>query len=173
MTWLPWEHAWSSPGERLFVERQTEDGHTRHRFRSDGAAEGTVVIAHRDGKVLLIEVDRPAVRQRLLELPRGQGEPEDRNPIATGVRELSEETGEVLIEPIHLGWIYPDSGLQGDRVHVILGEVAQPGNTRGPAEYPRQRWLTPSAIDEMIRVGTMRDGISLSALRLQSATRPG
>jgi ADP-ribose pyrophosphatase len=166
----PWRLAWSTPGERLIVEAKPEDDFVRHRTRTNSSGDGSVVILTRGSRILFVEVERPAVGRMLVELPRGQAETTDAGEISTARRELREETGQILGPARMIGRIYPESGLSGDSVKVVVGEVDSPDDknddSTGTPEYTEQFWLSPDDVRRSIAEGSMRDGITLSALAL-------
>lgn len=170
MTGGSWTRVWTAPGERLLVEAQTAGDHVRHRFRSNEPGDGAVVVVRREGRVLFAHHDRPVVDRLLLELPRGQADVEDAGPLATARRELAEETGYVASSGVDLGRVWPDSGLSGDGVHVVLVEAASDPDPNGPApELEVVEWLDDSEIRQAVADGRLRDAISLAALALVAA----
>jgi ADP-ribose pyrophosphatase len=164
VTGQDWTRTWASPDGRLVVERATSGGVLRHRFRSDAEGDGAVVVPVRGGRTLFIEIDRPVVGERLLELPRGQAEREDADPGATALRELLEETGYLGSSARDVGTIWPDSGLCADAVHVVV--VSDPVRSDTRPEFLAQHWLTGEEVSEAVRSGRIRDGVSLAALAL-------
>lgn len=164
-----WRVVWRSEGERLLVERQHGSDHPRHRFRSNEPGDGAVVVARDgEGRVLFLEIARPIVGRTLLELPRGQADAEDADPVETAARELLEESGHRMTGGTVLGRIWPDSGLCGDGVHVVLATGIERGAVE-QAEYPQQRWLGADGLAAAVRDGEVRDAISLAALAVVRA----
>src|SRR5690606_3614052 len=102
----PWREVWSAPGERLVIQGRQEDGWVRHRSLSNAQGDGAVAVVTDGARVLLIEVDRPAIDRTLWELPRGQADAADESPNATAARELLEETGRVATETRLIGQIW-------------------------------------------------------------------
>lgn len=153
------------------VEQQHGGDWPRLRLRSNRDGDGAVVVGRRaDGRVLFCEVERPIVGLTLLELPRGQAEPEDADAVATASRELLEETGHRLVRGRLLGRIYPDTGLLGDGVHVVVADEIELGDATA-AEFPVQSWLDAAQVASAMRDGRIRDGISIAALALVDAER--
>lgn len=164
-----WRIVWRGAGERLFVERQHGSDHPRHRFRSNEPGDGAVVVVRdEEQRVLLLEIHRHVIGRTLLELPRGQAEADDPDPITTAARELLEESGHTMTGGRVLGQVFPDSGLSGDGVHVVVATGLEHG-AADAAEFPLQRWLDEDEVADAIRRGKLRDGISLAALALVSA----
>lgn len=161
----PWREVWSAPGERLVVQARPEDGWTRHRTLSNAEGDGAVAIVTDGQRVLMIQVQRPAIDRTLWELPRGQADAADESANATAARELLEETGRVATETHLIGQIWPDSGLSADAVNVVVVRVDHHAH-RAPAEYPEQRWLAIDDVGHEIATGLVADGISIAALAL-------
>lgn len=173
MTSESWSRVWTAPGERLLVESQSAGDHVRHRFRSNEPGDGAVVVVRREGRVLFVHHDRPVVGRVLLELPRGQADATDAGPLATARRELAEETGYGVETAVDLGRVWPDSGLSGDGVHVVLVEAASDPPATGPApELEVIEWLDDLEISKAVADGRLRDAISLAALTLVAAHGP-
>lgn len=156
-----WELLWSDATGKLRAESRQIGPHLMHRFRTTVDGYGAVVVVRRDGATLFVSVDRPAVGRTLLELPRGMSETEDHDGIATAARELLEETGFELLDPVHQGLVYPDSGLVADAVHVIVGTCSERIVAR--PEH-RTLWLSDGEIRQAVVDGCVRDAISLAAL---------
>lgn len=162
-----WTAVWRSPGERLFVESQTEENYTRHRFRSNGEGPGALAIALRHERVMFIRIFRPATGKTLLELPRGQGDICDQgDPEKTARRELEEETGWTSASTRIVGHVWPDSGLCADRTTIVLCEgLSEPSEiAREEAEHKQVYWLNAQEIRNFIVSGDIEDGQTMSAL---------
>ena len=160
-----WRTVWRAADERLLVEARDEDGWVRHRTRTNEFGDGSVVIVRRGDRMLFVGADRQAVGRSLVELPRGQADASDVDPVDTARRELLEETGRVLGTADVLGQIYPESGLNGDAVNVVLGYEGS-ALPAAEAEYAEQFWLTSEDVRRGIAEGSIRDGITISALAL-------
>ncbi|MGA7828190.1 MAG: NUDIX hydrolase [Geobacteraceae bacterium] len=78
-----------------------------------------VLPLHDDGTVTLIRQLRPAVNQRMLEIPAGRLDSGE-DPVACGARELLEETGLVAdtLEP--LGLLHSSPGVFDEAIHLFL-----------------------------------------------------
>lgn len=171
MTDDPWDVAWGDGV--LEVQTRPADGYLLRRVVSVRPHAGAVVLAQDpDDRLVLIEVDRPIVGRRLLELPRGTSDPGDADPVATGLRELAEETGLRAGRAVALGTVWPDSGLLGDAIEVVLVHDVRP-DPAVAAEHHDLTWLTAEQVDAAILDGRLRDGISLAALALLRASRAG
>lgn len=84
---------------------------------------------------------------------------------ATAARELLEETGIVAVESLLLRQIWPDSGLSGDAVNVVIVRI-DPRADRANAEYSTLRWIDVGRISQEIADNQIGDGISISTLAL-------
>lgn len=164
MTPAGWELAWRSRDTGLEVHHERMPDFVRQRVVSHQFVPGAVVYATDGDAVLFVGIDRPAVGRWFLELPRGEPEPEDPDQVATGLREVREETGWVADEARLMGTIWPDSGLLADAVGVV--RATHLTRTDASAEFADQRWLSGADIDRQIASGNIRDGISLSAITL-------
>lgn len=138
---------------------------------------GVAVLAvSRDGLIAVIEIDRPAVGGRSVELPRGAveaGEP----PEQAAYRELEEETG---IAPgrvaalERLGGVLPDSALLELRVDVFLARLmmdagdALPGPADPAEGIHAVRFVRTDSLREAARTG-YTDSFLLAALALYDA----
>lgn len=145
-----------------------------HRLKSGTAVgAGAVVVAQRaDGAVLMVRQDRVAPGVQLWELPRGIADDIDEDLCATGARELEEETGALATATMLLGRIYPDSGILAASVGVVIAQVDGEAELLPiDGEVDCVDWIPEDEIDLMIISGSLRDGISLSALMLWRAWR--
>lgn len=165
-----WRTVWTSPNERLIVQARDEKQWVRHRFVSNGEGNGAVVVAINDGKILFVQAPRPVISKTLWELPRGQADNIDKSPEETARREFEEETGLLVSALNALGLVYPDSGLCGDAVNVVMASVDSPDDAV-ESEYETLAWLSPAEIRQEISAGHIRDGISLSALMLAQSKK--
>lgn len=147
------------------MQARDEEDWTRHRFLSNSEGDGAVAVVVDGSRVLFIKAERPAIARSLWELPRGQADTADSSPEATAARELLEETGLVAVESLLLGQIWPDSGLSGDAVNVVIVRV-DPRADRADAEYSTLRWIDAARIGQEIADNQIGDGISISALAL-------
>lgn len=78
-----------------------------------------VLPLHEDGTVTLIRQLRPAVNQRMLEVPAGRLDPGEDPAVCAG-RELLEETGLVATKLEYLGLMYSSPGVFDEAIHLFL-----------------------------------------------------
>ncbi len=82
------------------------------------------------GRILLIEQYRHGTGETTVEIPGGAVDSQDADPLATGRRELLEETGYRGEEWIDLGFVHPNPAIQSNRCWTFLAKgcvrVAEP-----------------------------------------------
>jgi 8-oxo-dGDP phosphatase len=110
-----------------------------------------VVALDDDNHIILVRQYRHGYGGSSLELPGGVMDANDRDPIATAMRELAEETGYSCDRCRLVGSLSPNPGTHTNRAHVVLAKPAH--LTRPP---------TPEA-DEDITVIRMPVGDAVQA----------
>jgi len=87
----------------------------------EGAGQGAIALPlSQDGKVLFNLTYRHATRSWGMELARGFSDKEDGNLSKTCTRELAEETGMNSAEPVPLGEVCANTGINGTRPQIFL-----------------------------------------------------
>src|SRR5579863_234657 len=127
---------------------------------------GSVVVLPvlSDGKIVLVRQYRHATRQYLWELVAGRMEAGE-NPKEGAARKLLEETGyrgktfSVFLD------VFPTPGFLEERMYLLLAE----GLTAGKAQPEEDEKLTVATytqkqLEEMIRLGKLRDAKSIAGL---------
>ncbi len=139
-----------------------------------GRRGGVIVIPRRpDGKILLIRVNRYAVRADSWEFPRGYGaDGEDAESAAK--RELLEETSLQAESVSSLGTFSPDAGFFGVRHTVTVVDVRhEPGETlalQSSEAILEGRFVSRDEAWQMVAGGHIYDGTTLSALAMLVAS---
>jgi ADP-ribose pyrophosphatase len=126
---------------------------------------GVVVLAERDGAVLLRRVYRHALRAWSLEFPRGMREPGESVEVALH-REAEEETGHPVVHAELLGRVSPNSGLLAGEARVYR-VVLGPRSRRAPAAREalgEVQWLDATGLRRAVAHGDIVDGFTLAAL---------
>jgi 8-oxo-dGTP pyrophosphatase MutT (NUDIX family) len=78
-----------------------------------------------EGKVVMIYQYRHGTEEVTLEVPGGMVDAADGDPAISAARELSEETGYVAEEIIHLGSVAPNPAFLNNRCHSYLARAAR------------------------------------------------
>lgn len=163
---MQWTQLWHAQSFPLWVEGN--DATPRmHRVMIGGDKAGAVVVArNHQGAFALVRQRRLAIERDLWEFPRGMSEGSDVDGIATGLRELLEETGFHGENGISLGQIYPDSGILGGHIEVIACTVPEQKRCEIDGEVDALQWVSLAELRSMIVSGELQDSISLAAFTL-------
>ena len=81
-----------------------------------------VIAVTPDQHLVMIEQYRHGSTTVELEIPGGMMDPHDTSPVATGIRELREETGYEGENPCHLGRIYPNPAIMSNTCFTVMVE---------------------------------------------------
>src|SRR6266576_6910691 len=81
-----------------------------------------VVAVTSDQQLVMVEQYRHGSNTVELEIPGGMMDPHENDPVATGVRELREETGFEGTSARALGWVYANPAIMNNRSHFIVVE---------------------------------------------------
>jgi ADP-ribose pyrophosphatase len=128
-----------------------------------------VAIAVHQGRFILLQQYRHAIRQAQYSFPRGYAEPED-TPAENARRELREELHAVIKkEPVFLGRIAADSGLTSCQAYVYLVEIASLNTSVGHEGILNHVAVTPSELKAWIHDKKITDGFTLGAFALYEA----
>lgn len=131
-------------------------------IRHPGAAVILPLLA--DGRIVMIQNDRPAVSRTLLELPAGTIDPPE-SPEVCAARELTEETGyaAAMLEP--LASFYSTPGICDERMYVFLAQGLTPGTARlEPGEKIATIPMEYSDVLASIEAGRVIDAKTLVAV---------
>lgn len=152
------------------VTLPTGHSYLSHTLVTADGRRGVVIVAQREGEVLIVRSHRPAVGRDMWELPRGFGISDRDDPagsVADGLRELREETGYDARDAVDLGGYVTDSSIMPTEVRVIGCEIdadAQPVETDG--ETSERRWVPRAGLAALIADGVLADAHSLAALAI-------
>lgn len=173
-------YVWAGP-PRISVSAEwiEYNGHKwlQHIVEGTEGGHGVVAVAEFAGKLLLVEHYRPATGTNLLEFPRGfggappSGRTVQEHARAEGSRELVEETGMASSKSRFMGFIWPDSGILGNKVAVVSLIADSDREVQAKdGEIDDLRWVTPAELRGLIASGQVCDGITLAAYALWSAS---
>lgn len=117
-----------------------------------------------DGRLVLERQFRYPLRQVFVELPAGKIDPNE-DPLATGQRELQEETGYTASEWIYLASQHPCIGYSDEIIHVYLARGLKAGQHQRDAGEALQIFeMGLEACLQMVQRGEITDGKTIIAL---------
>jgi 8-oxo-dGTP pyrophosphatase MutT (NUDIX family) len=91
-------------------------------FVLDAVPWVNVIALTKDGQVVLVEQFRHGTNTTELEIPGGVMDQQDSSPVATGVRELREETGYEGSQARVIGEIFPNPAIMSNTCYTVLIE---------------------------------------------------
>ncbi|MFA7169845.1 MAG: NUDIX hydrolase [Candidatus Paceibacterota bacterium] len=127
------------------------------------------VVAIEDGFVYFVEMDRYALKKRILEIPMG-GMEEGETPIQSAKRELREETGITAKKMTKIGCLESFKGRSDQRFFVFIAEGLSFG-VQDLDEVEAESGvkivkLRISEISEFIRKGKITDSHTIASFQL-------
>ena len=123
----------------------------------------------------LVEQYRYPVGHRSWEFPQGTlPNRADGEPAELARRELAEETGLRARRLYHLGDLHPAKGMSSQGFAVFVADELETGEHAREHEEQdmRQRWVSRSDFEDMIRNGLVTDDSTLAAYLLFLLHRP-
>lgn len=124
-----------------------------------------VTVTECDGKFILLEQYRHALRGTQVAFPRGFGEL-GLSSRENAVKEIEEETGGKTVEAVYIGSIVSDSGYSTAAVDVYYCKIKDPITRKGYEGIKKLFRYTPEELSEKIRKGEITDGFTLAAFEL-------
>ncbi len=158
--------AYRSPYSKMVVDLVEDRNGRRFAYERVLAARtgAVVIIPIYEGRFVLLEQFRHALRRRQLGFPRGYGELDLSSP-ENAQKELYEELGVHPISPmVHLGTMVADSGLSGNPVDIFTCSIPRPISPTGYEGIVSARCINPEEMDRLIAEGSITDGFTLSAI---------
>ncbi|WP_280152269.1 NUDIX hydrolase [Piscinibacter sp. XHJ-5] len=130
-----------------------------------------VIAAVQDGRLVLVEQYRYPVRGRFWELPQGTWDSEQDHSDELAMAELREETGLVARSMVQVGHLYLAYGFCTQGYTIFLATDLE---QREPQLEPEEQglvssWFDLSAVEQMIRNGTIVDASTVAAMSLIKA----
>ena len=116
-----------------------------------------------DGRILLLENYRHAIRAWTLEIPRGFGT-DGLTAESNALKELDEELSAQVESITPIGTVHPDTGLHSQLVHLFFARLTAVGSLETAAGIRSMVTFTPDELDRKIVDGTITDGFTLAAL---------
>jgi ADP-ribose pyrophosphatase len=164
-TRIAYENRWTRLREDRIRRPDGSDGLYGVVERSDFA----VIVPWQDGRLTLVEQYRYPVSARIWEFPMGMWEhAPGTDPAVLAAAELREETGLIATEMTHAGEIFQGPGYCNQRGHIFLATGLTRGETDREATEQDMicRNFTLAEFEAMIRDGTLREAMTLSAFAL-------
>ena len=168
---------WKTVGSRLLgdfrlfslrAERKVSPRNgTEHEFLVIDCANWVNVIAITpDEQLVMVEQYRHGTNTVELEIPGGMMDPHETSPIATGLRELREETGYEGERAQLLGRISPNPAIKSNTCFTVMIEDCRP--TR-PAEFDSgeeliTRLVPIADVERLVAEGTIQHSLVVVAL---------
>lgn len=136
------------------------------------AARGEAVVAVPlwEGKFVLLEQFRHALRRCQLAFPRGFGE-NGLTAEENARKEIAEELRAEVLDQRSLGPIVSDSGLTGGEARAVLCRITRPDPPLHYEEIQGMVCMTPEELGRAIAGGQISDGFTLSACALYQAQK--
>lgn len=122
---------------------------------------GVIMLPIFNDKILLINHFRHSTRRWHLEIPRGYGEP-GLSGAENAQKELKEEVGGITSELIPLGFLYPETGFESQRVELFLARLASVGLPETDEGIESFVWLTVREMEDWIACEKVTDGFTLA-----------
>ncbi len=128
---------------------------TREYVEHNGAV--MVIPVLDSGELVMERQYRYVMRQHCIEFPAGKIDPGEA-PLATGRRELLEETGYVAREWIYLTTIHPTVAYSTERILIYLARgLEHRGGKLDEGEFLEVLNLSPAALLDLVRCGEISD----------------
>jgi ADP-ribose pyrophosphatase len=134
-----------------------------------------VIAVTPQDELVMVEQYRHGSNTVELEIPGGMMDPHENDPVATGVRELREETGYEGGGARALGWIYANPAIMNNRSHFVVVENCVP---RHECEFDHgedlvTRLVPWKEIPNLVRDGRIRHPLVVVALYRYELSRRG
>jgi ADP-ribose pyrophosphatase len=139
----------------------------RHDFFVIDAVNWVNVIALTPQRELvMVEQFRHGTETVELEIPGGVMDPGDASPVATGCRELCEETGYEGTGAQIVGQVFPNPAIMSNTCYTVLVEDCHPtGHLHfDPAEDVATRLVPLSQVPDLVAAGKIRHSLIVAAL---------
>jgi ADP-ribose pyrophosphatase len=125
-----------------------------------------VIPVTREGKIVMVEQFRHGSNTVELEIPGGMMDPGESDPIASGVRELREETGYEGKSARLIGEIFPNPAIMNNICYTVLVEDCE---IRHEVEFDQTEDISvtlidPAEISDLVRGGRIRHSLVAVAL---------
>jgi 8-oxo-dGTP pyrophosphatase MutT (NUDIX family) len=169
----PWKKTGSKPiGDfRIFSLRADKcvsprTGQEHEVFVLDCVNWVNVVAVTPENQLVMVEQYRFGTETVELEIPGGTMDKGETDPVATGVRELREETGYAGEQARVIGTILPNPAIMSNVCHTVLVENCRPAHALqfDPAEDLITRLVPVADFPRLIQEGQIRHSLVVVAL---------
>jgi len=135
-------------------------------FILDAANWVNVIALTPDGQMVLIEQYRHGSNTVELEIPGGVMDPADVSPVATGCRELEEETGFVGEDPQIVGQVFPNPAIMSNTCFTVLVRNCRQVKAvkLDQGEDLATRLVPAAQVPELVASGRIRHSLIVAAL---------
>jgi ADP-ribose pyrophosphatase len=120
------------------------------------------ILSEKDGNLLLIKHYRHATRGFHWEIPRGYGAP-GIDSASQAKNEIYEEIGGDISEIFDLGFIFPNTGLEGSPVNIFFAKLNSIGDREIEEGIQNLIWVSVSELEQMIADEEITDGFTIAA----------
>lgn len=169
----PWPTLASRPvGDfRIFtlrsdIKSSPRTGRTHDFYVIDCVDWVNVIALTSDGHLVMVEQFRHGTNTVELEIPGGMMDPHEGDPLATGIRELREETGYEGTNARLIGNVFPNAAIMSNRCHTLLVENCELKHTLelDHGEDLVTRLVPVDEVPRLVAAGHIRHAIAVAAL---------
>jgi 8-oxo-dGTP pyrophosphatase MutT (NUDIX family) len=124
-----------------------------------------IIPVTEDGRVVTIRQYRHGIRRDTIEIPGGLISEEDTTPMEAAVREMTEETGYISTDVVHIGTVEPNPALQTNKCYSFLARNCILGSNQmlDPTEAIRVELVKKEEIYQMILKQKITHGLVVAA----------
>ena len=126
---------------------------------------GVVIVAEKDGKIMMVEQFRYPTKEVLYELPAGKLDKKNEDILSAAKRELEEETGYNANKWESLGFIWTSPGFCTEKLYLFKAlDLTFKGQHLDEGEILNHIEIEKDKVFEMIKTGKINDAKTISAL---------
>lgn len=126
---------------------------------------GVVILAERNGNILLVKQYRYPAQSALYELPAGKLDKKNESIIDAAKRELEEETGFIAKNWESLGYVMPTPGFCTEKLYLFYAtDLVQTEQNPEEGEIIDYLEVTKSDVFKMVKEGEIVDAKTICAL---------
>ncbi len=126
---------------------------------------GVVIVAEKDGNILMVEQYRYATSGALLELPAGKLDKGNEDILSAAKRELEEETGFNAKNWESLGYIWTSPGFCSEKLYLFkASDLSFKGQHLDEGEVLNYIQIAKEKVFKMVKNGEISDAKTICAL---------